>query len=176
MIFHKPSLGSREVPHKTWARLVQPFWRLLDTKQTNRHPNKLNFCIDLSLFPITHVLYPSFLLNTINTILYFIFCFFPALNTTLSFISCSFPALNTILYFISCSFPTLNTILSFISCSFPTLNTILSFMSYSFPTLNTTFSFISCSFPALNTPHFFYILFLSNSEYHPFFRYVPFQL
>ena len=159
MIFHKPSLGSREVPHKIWARSVQPFWRLLDTKQTNRHPNKLNFCIDLSLFPITHVLYPSFLLNTI---LFFIFCFFPALNTTLSFIYCSFPALNTILYFISCSFPTLNTILSFISCSFPTLNTIL--------------SFISCSFPALNTPHFFYILFLSNSEYHPFFRYVPFQL
>ena len=30
----KPSLGSCEVPHKIWARLVQPFWRLLT--QTNR--------------------------------------------------------------------------------------------------------------------------------------------
>ena len=34
--FHKPSMGSREVLHKIWARSVQPFWRLLDTnKQTD---------------------------------------------------------------------------------------------------------------------------------------------
>ena len=31
------SLGSREVPHTIWARLVLPFWRLLDTnKQTEK--------------------------------------------------------------------------------------------------------------------------------------------
>ena len=37
LIIHKPFLGSREVPHKTLARSVQPFWRLLDTnKQTER--------------------------------------------------------------------------------------------------------------------------------------------
>ena len=27
------SLGSHEVPHTIWARLVLPFWRLLDTNQ-----------------------------------------------------------------------------------------------------------------------------------------------
>ena len=37
LIIHKPSLWSRDVPQKIWARSVQPFWRLLDTnKQTNR--------------------------------------------------------------------------------------------------------------------------------------------
>ena len=37
LIIHKPSLGSREIPHKIWAQSVQPFWRLLDTnKQTDR--------------------------------------------------------------------------------------------------------------------------------------------
>ena len=39
LITHKPSMESGEVPHKIWARSVQPFWRLLDTnKQTDRHP------------------------------------------------------------------------------------------------------------------------------------------
>ena len=36
-IIHKPSLVSREVPQKLWARSVQLFWRLLDT---NKHPDK----------------------------------------------------------------------------------------------------------------------------------------
>ena len=41
-IIRKPSLWSRDVPQKNWARSVQPFWRLLDTnrqktdKQTDR--------------------------------------------------------------------------------------------------------------------------------------------
>jgi len=37
LIIHKPSLGSRVVPHKIWSRSVQPFCRLLNTnKQTPR--------------------------------------------------------------------------------------------------------------------------------------------
>ena len=41
LIIHKPSLGPREVPHKIWARLVQPFGRLLDTnKQTDKQPDR----------------------------------------------------------------------------------------------------------------------------------------
>ena len=36
LLIHKPSLGSREGPHKVWAWSVEPFWRLLDTnKQTD---------------------------------------------------------------------------------------------------------------------------------------------
>ena len=36
MIYHKASLESGKVPQKIWARLVQPFWRLLDiNKQTS---------------------------------------------------------------------------------------------------------------------------------------------
>ena len=40
---HKPCLGSfeNEVPHKTWARLVQPFGRLLDTNGQNDRENRL---------------------------------------------------------------------------------------------------------------------------------------
>ena len=35
-IIHNPSLWSRDVPQKIWARSVQPFWHLLDTnKQTD---------------------------------------------------------------------------------------------------------------------------------------------
>ena len=34
-IIHKPSLGSSEVPQKIWARLAQPFWRLLDTNKSS---------------------------------------------------------------------------------------------------------------------------------------------
>ena len=26
--------GSRNVPHKIWARSIRPFWRLMDTKKT----------------------------------------------------------------------------------------------------------------------------------------------
>ena len=41
LIIHKPSLWSRDVPQKIWARSVQPFWRLLDTnRQTDRQTNK----------------------------------------------------------------------------------------------------------------------------------------
>ena len=41
------SLGARKVPHKIWARSVQPFWSLLDTiKQTNTQTDKLNLYID----------------------------------------------------------------------------------------------------------------------------------
>ena len=43
---HNVSLGSCEVPHKIWARSVQPFWRSLNTNkkisiQTPRHPSKV---------------------------------------------------------------------------------------------------------------------------------------
>ena len=34
LIIHKPSLWSRDVPQKIWARSVQPFWR--GYKQTDR--------------------------------------------------------------------------------------------------------------------------------------------
>ena len=41
LIIHKPSLGSRDVPQKIWARSVQPFWRLLDTNgQTDRQTDR----------------------------------------------------------------------------------------------------------------------------------------
>ena len=36
-IIHKASLGSREVPQKIWARLVQSFWRLLDTNRQAKY-------------------------------------------------------------------------------------------------------------------------------------------
>ena len=39
LIFHKPSLGSLDVPQKIWARSVQPFWRLLDTNKQTDKPN-----------------------------------------------------------------------------------------------------------------------------------------
>ena len=38
-IIHKPSLGSRYVPQKIWARSVQPFERLLDTNKQTDKPN-----------------------------------------------------------------------------------------------------------------------------------------
>ena len=41
-------MGTCEVPHKMWARSVQPFWRLLDTnRQTNKQTDKLNLYIDV---------------------------------------------------------------------------------------------------------------------------------
>jgi len=41
LIIHKPSLGSRDVPHKIWSRSVQPFWRLLETNtQAKKHTDK----------------------------------------------------------------------------------------------------------------------------------------
>ena len=51
LIIHKPSLESRDVPQKIWARSVQPFWRLLDTnrqtnKQTDKQTDKPNLYID----------------------------------------------------------------------------------------------------------------------------------
>ena len=39
-IVHKHSLGSCEVPQKSWARSVQPFWLLLDTKKPDRQTNR----------------------------------------------------------------------------------------------------------------------------------------
>ena len=37
LILHKPTMGSCEVSHNIWARLVQPFWCLLHTnKQTSK--------------------------------------------------------------------------------------------------------------------------------------------
>ena len=55
MFIHKPSLGPREVPHKIWARFVQPFWRLLDIskKQTDRHPNNQSIYIYIYMKPRT---------------------------------------------------------------------------------------------------------------------------
>ena len=45
---HRPSLRSRDVPQKIWARSVKPFWRLLDTnKQTPRQAKfiyRLTYC------------------------------------------------------------------------------------------------------------------------------------
>ena len=43
LIIYKPSLASREIPQKMWARSVQPFWRLLDT---NKQTDKFNLYID----------------------------------------------------------------------------------------------------------------------------------
>ena len=61
LITYKPSLGSREVPHKMWARSVQPFWRLLDTNgQTNRQTNKLSLYIDYTLY-IIQVVYQGYI-------------------------------------------------------------------------------------------------------------------
>ena len=54
LIIHKPSLGSREVPHKIWARSVQPFWRLFDTnKQTNKIDRQVKFIYRL-IFCLTY--------------------------------------------------------------------------------------------------------------------------
>ena len=38
-IIYKPSLWSRDVPQKIWARSFQPFWRLLDTNIQTDKPN-----------------------------------------------------------------------------------------------------------------------------------------
>ena len=46
-MIHKPSLWSRDVPQKIWARSVQPFRRLLDT---NKQTDKPNLYIDFSTF------------------------------------------------------------------------------------------------------------------------------
>ena len=51
LMIHKPSLWSRDVPQKIWARSVQPFWRLLETnkqtnKQTPKQTDKPNLYID----------------------------------------------------------------------------------------------------------------------------------
>ena len=47
LMIHKPSLWSRDVTQKIWARSVQPFWRLLDTnRQTNKQTDKPNLYID----------------------------------------------------------------------------------------------------------------------------------
>ena len=44
LIINKPSLGSCEVPHKIWARSVQPFGGLLETnKQTDMTPRQATF-------------------------------------------------------------------------------------------------------------------------------------
>ena len=41
-IIHKPSLWSRDLPQKIWARSVQPFRRLLDTnRQTNTKTSQI---------------------------------------------------------------------------------------------------------------------------------------
>ena len=41
-IINKPSLWSRDVPQKIWARSVQPFLRLLNTnKQTNTKTSQI---------------------------------------------------------------------------------------------------------------------------------------
>jgi len=52
LIIHKPSLGSREVPHKIWARSVQPFWRLLDTNKQTRKVYIYKLVILVKLFAL----------------------------------------------------------------------------------------------------------------------------
>jgi len=42
-IFHKPSLGSLDVPQKIWIRSVQPFWRLLDTNRQTKFIYRLEY-------------------------------------------------------------------------------------------------------------------------------------
>ena len=67
LIIHKPSLWSRDVPQKIWARSVQPFWRLLDTNkqtntQTDRQTDKPNLYIDVifkKIFAVQFWLYPK---------------------------------------------------------------------------------------------------------------------
>jgi len=85
LIIHKPSLGSCEVPQQIWARLVQPFWRLLDTnKQTDTQTSKVYIFsefvkiveekvkyykvsrISLLLFIIIFIIYCFFYYSTIN--------------------------------------------------------------------------------------------------------------
>ena len=59
LIIHQPSLGPREVPHKIWARSVQPFRCLLDSnKQTDRqakHIYRLNLIFFQALVPSNHM-------------------------------------------------------------------------------------------------------------------------
>ena len=53
-IIHKPSLWSRDVPQKIWARSVRPFSRLLDTnEQTDTQtPRQAKFIyIDIYFYP-----------------------------------------------------------------------------------------------------------------------------
>ena len=44
MTVHKPSLWSRDVSQKIWARSVQPFRRLLDTNKQTDKPNLYKDC------------------------------------------------------------------------------------------------------------------------------------
>ena len=46
LFIHKPSLGSHEIPHKSLARSVPPFGRLLDT---NIQTNKFSICLSIYL-------------------------------------------------------------------------------------------------------------------------------
>ena len=50
-IIQKPSLGSREVPQKIWARSVQLLGRLLDT---NKQTEKQNIYIDVRIKETEH--------------------------------------------------------------------------------------------------------------------------
>ena len=66
LIIHKPSLWTRDVPQKIWARSFQPFWRLLDTnKQTNKHTDKQtdkpNLYIDVTGFGLLATCIISFI-------------------------------------------------------------------------------------------------------------------
>ena len=52
MIIHKPSLGSRDVLHKIWARSVQ---RFIGYKQTNIQTDKPNLYIDFLTLPLKNL-------------------------------------------------------------------------------------------------------------------------
>ena len=54
-IIYKPSLGTCEVPHKIWARSVQPFWRLLNTISPPSRSFLIVFLLCLEKFPIVYV-------------------------------------------------------------------------------------------------------------------------
>ena len=54
LMFHKPFLGSLQIPNKIWARSVQPFWRVYKQK-TNKHPHKQVY-IDVHFVMREHVL------------------------------------------------------------------------------------------------------------------------
>ena len=55
LMFHKPFLGSLQIPHKIWALSIQPFWRVYKQK-TNKHPHKQVYIYRCTFLMREHVL------------------------------------------------------------------------------------------------------------------------
>ena len=66
LIIHKPSYGSREVPHKTWANSVQPFLCLLDTKNKQIIKNHANHYFNKNVLIPKITLDPNLRLFTVK--------------------------------------------------------------------------------------------------------------